>query len=357
MLIHIFDDTPHHYNPMIKFFSEQCSVSSTQQFWLKKPKSEKKLNFNSSVISQTYVSSDELLKNLTSLPKNAKIIFHGLMDLHIWRKVLLSSVASRCSCVMWGAELYRHGAPERGLKHYIAQLIHMLLVKRFNKVLALNPGDATLVSQYLKRSDVNVLPYPLIGTSEPDTLKAEYVSNIDLPLKILVGNSAAESNHHLYALEQLAHLAEHNVEIIMPLNYAGSERYISEVILEGQKIFNDKFKPITNMLTKSEYDDLLINTSLSVFAHQRQQGLYVAYSMLLMGKPLFLREHTSSFKNFKSLDFTVYGTESLTDYSFSQLTDLVKNKNKHNSTLMDLHFTEEALAPKWSEFLNGLLVK
>jgi len=353
MLIHIFDDTPHHYNPMITFFTEKCTLAEEQMFWVKQQKPDE--NALSEKITQTYASPSDLMIKLGQLPKSAQVVFHGLMDVPIWRKLVFSSIASRCSCIMWGTELYRHGRANRAFKFYLTQLNHAILVKRFNKVIALNPGDAKLVSSYLKRNDAQVLPYPLIGIKKPESLIA---SNLEqAPLKILVGNSAADSNEHIYALKQLAHLASDNVEIIVPLNYAGSEFYIKKVIKAGHELFSGKFKPITHMLDKAAYDNLLASVSLSIFAHQRQQGLYIAYSMLLMGKQMFLRQQTSSFSNFKALDFDVYSTESLTDYSFEQLSDLVKVPSEHNSTLMDMHFTEHALAPRWSTFLNGLTAK
>jgi len=348
VLIHVFDDTPHHYKPMESFFSEQCTLSVRQEFWVKKG-----LKPTSSEKFKTYESATELVHLLSRLPSNHKILFHGLFDFQIWRKLIFSSVVKRCSCVMWGAELYRHGESGRSLKSYISQVIHGVMVARFNSVFALTPGDAELVTQYLKRKKVDVLPYPLIGINKN---KVE-VNSLDenQPLKILIGNSAAQSNEHRFAFKILAHLADENIQIIVPLNYGAEKEYIDEVVELGSNIFGNKFQPITNMLSKAEYDELLVNVDMSVFSHQRQQGLYVAYSMLLMGKAMFLRSSISSFSNFTSLKFKVYATEDLQSYSFKDLCTLAENKNLHNVKLINSHFTEAALAPKWNVSLSKLV--
>lgn len=361
MLIHIFADTPHHYLPMQKFFSEQCSVDHKQEFWVKAPinnKGQLEKSTSSTVSAKAfkyYRNAKELVLWLTLLPKSARIIFHGLADVHVLRRLLFSSLVKRCSCVIWGYELYRYQQNKRSIKLYITQLIHKLVFKRINKVITLTPGDGVLVTHILKRQSSEVLAYPLIGVL-PMSKKSKN-KNANSALKILVGNSAAKSNEHIEAFKQLANLAGENIEIIVPLNYASSGDYREQVITAGQNTFSDKFTPITTMLNKTDYDALLSDVDMTVFAHQRQQGLYVAYSMLLMGKPIFLRSDTSSYQNFSSLGFGVSPLANLVNTSFIDLVALADKPNKSNQALMNNHFTEQALAPKWSQALNDLFHK
>lgn len=151
-------------------------------------------------------------------------------------------------------------------------------------------------------------------------------------------------------------MSKKNVEVIAPLNYAGNEKYIKTVINYGYKVFGDKFTPLTKMMTKASYDQLLSTIHVTVFSHRRQQGLYVVYAMLLMGKPIFLREETSSFKALMEQGFEINRTESLLGMSFEILSQIAFSKNSKNSSLMNTTFTEDALSPQWSNFLNGLFV-
>jgi len=359
MLIHIFEETPYHYKPMQRFFSEQCSVDSPQEFWVRKTDNElanKDEHAHSDDIFKVYRSNKELFSFLSVLPNNAQIVFHGLNDINIIIRLLISPITKRCSCVIWGYELYRYNRTNRSIKEYLVQFIHSVTLKRFSQVITLNTGDGAVLNKYLKRHDFTVMPYPLIGVNKAAETQSD--DRKTQPIKIFVGNSAAESNEHIAALKQLAHLANENIEVIVPLNYANNDKaYTTNIINIGRDIFFDKFKPITNMLTKGAYDDLLAEVDMVVFAHRRQQGLYVAYSMLLQGKALFLRENTTSYQNFISLGFTVYALSDLTQYDILPLQTLVKNSNENNKKLMNEHFTEKTLAPKWSSVLNALLAK
>lgn len=344
-VIHVFADTPHHYLPMQQFFIQQCQPSASQQFWVKSAQPvEGFIN---------YACNAKLFELLNNLKGNEQVVFHGLFDMHIWKKLLFNPIIKRSSCVLWGGELYRHTKAGRTLKQRVVHVLHALVINRFNQVFALNPGDAQLAQAVLKRKKVAVLPYPLIGMKVTSTPTPSEFSK-QHPLKILLGNSAAPSNNHIDALNNLAHLANSNIQIVMPLNYGGEPNYVAQVIAHASKLFAHKVTAITTMLSKAQYDALLNEVHLTVFAQQRQQGLYVAYAMLLMGKPLFLLGDTSSYCNLRSLGFNVYKTDTLSKLDFASLALLVKVKCNENVLLMTQHFTEQALAPKWRSALMQL---
>jgi dTDP-N-acetylfucosamine:lipid II N-acetylfucosaminyltransferase len=350
MLIHVFEDTPHHYYLMQRFFSQKCIIQKEQYFWARKPKLNAKA-YPSAEFTY-YDDNKALIHKLSQLPKNAQVVFHGLFDSKIWLRLLYLPITKQCSCVIWGYELYRHNHKKRSIKQHVAQWLHSALLYRLKQVFTLTPGDGDLVTQYLKRKSTEVLPYPLIGLNLA-SVEASLTEKTPM-VRILVGNSAAESNEHLLALEQLSHLAGDNVQIILPLNYAGKQRYIDEVITKGRLIFGDKLVPLTQMMAKPDYDNLLATIDIAIFAHNRQQGLYVAYAMLLMGKNLYMRENTTSYINLNSLGFKVQSFAGLPQASFNELTQLKEHLQTTNQTLMEQHFTEQALAPKWSKSLNKL---
>lgn len=343
-VIHVFADTPHHYIPMQQFFSAQCKPSCEQLFWIKSAKPVAGFTH--------YKNNNELFALLNNLDKNVQVVFHGLFDMHTWKKLLFNPIVKRSSCVLWGGELYRHTKAGRTIKQRIVHGLHALLINRFKQVFALNQGDAQLAQKVFKRKHVAVLPYPLIGMQVIKRDGAENTS--EQVIKILVGNSASPSNNHIDALNKLAHLAGDNIEIIMPLNYAGEPDYVERVISHANSLFKNKVTAITSMLSKAQYDALLNEVSMTVFAQQRQQGLYVAYAMLLMGKPLFLLGSTSSYANLSALGFKLYKTDFLATMRFSELAYLTSTLGSNNANLMQQHFTETALAPKWRTMLQNL---
>ena len=353
MLVHVFDDTPHHYLPMYRFFTRLKDVSFEQVFLVRSPKAGNPLSADELGL-RYYQDAGDLLAQLYALPKQSKIVFHGLFDLkNICSKLLFSSLARRCSCVFWGAEIYRHTTKNKNLKQRLVQAMHLLALRRFEKVLCLNPGDAALVKKHLYCDKAGVLPYPLL--SKQFSFNESNNTEMPSPLKFLVGNSAAASNEHLYALEQLKHLAGEDIEIYLPLNYGGEPEYVEQVIGRGRELFGDKVKPLVKMLKQDEYDALLAKTHIAVFAHQRQQGLYVAYAMLQTGKRLFLRRDTSSFDNLSALGFEVNQTEQLAKISIDSHRQSASRLNAENARLFESNFTEQALLPKWREFFISIV--
>lgn len=361
MIIHIFADTPHHYIPMQAFFSNTCSVDCEQVFWAKLEQDQSHTTgqgIKASVDFIYYQDAKDLIKRMKGAPINAQFVFHGLFDIHVWKGLLFSSLLRRTSCVFWGAELYRHGKANRNLKEKVAHVLHGIFINRLKKVFALNSGDAELATQHLKRKAIDVLPYPIIGIdTSAEPIKRS--SGNDTPLAILVGNSAATSNNHIDAFNQIRHLANENIEVIVPLSYAGTPNYIEQVILKGKQYFGTKFTPHTEMMDKDVFDQLLTSIDVCLFAQNRQQGLYAVYAMFLHNKALFLKQETTSYRNFTSQGYQVNTFESISDMSFNSLLELASSNNSceeiDNRTLMKSQYTEQALAPRWSSMLNDLL--
>ncbi|ODB36792.1 4-alpha-L-fucosyltransferase [Pseudoalteromonas sp. BMB] len=339
MIIHIFADTPHHFRPMQAFFSKLSFID--QEFWVKSENDETLLQQG----FKCYSNNDELFHLLNALPDNARVTFHGVFDIHTWKRLLLHPITAKSNCVLWGAEIYRHQKPGRNIKERLARVIHSALLFRFNRVFALNQGDAELTSKLLFRRNVEVLPYPLIGMKVQET-------KVNPVIQILIGNSAAASNRHNFIIDMLSKFKAVDFEVIACLNYGGEQSYIDDVVRHGHNTFGSRFKPITKMLAKSEYDQLLNTVDATIFAQERQQGLYVAYAMFLMAKPMFLLESTSSYKDLSALGFELQSTNQLGNMSEEQFDISVKSKSAKNQQLMNEYFTEEALLPRWQKQLS-----
>ena len=344
-VIHIFGRTPHHYLPM-KSFLQKVGVEFDihQELWA----------WSDGTTEQPdilyYKDGKALLTLLSATSKHTCFVFHGLFDRSIWPFLAVSSVLKRAAWVCWGAEVYQHKLQNRTWKMRVAKVFQKIMVKRFRSVFSLNCGDGKEIRQMLWDRDTDVLPYPLIGSNAKPNPCSD-----DKPFTVLLGNSASIYNNHIEALDWLAHLSNSNIQIVCPLNYAGPEEYVAKVKAHGKRIFSDKFLPITDMLDKNEYDELLASADSAVFAHQRQQGLYVVYSLLKHGKKMFLRGSTSSFKDLAAQGFTVFDSESIATMDMSDFLHLDSQEMQNNARLMKETFSEEALIPKWGEQLKQLM--
>lgn len=386
MIVHIFENIPHHYHNFIQFYANHGSGGAFPPINQHKvyiqasgdtaKDSENSQQLNKTGVSQVtlYSSHKELLTLLSREKAGSQFIFHSLLSRWLWLSLLFSSVTARSHWVSWGADLYQHVLnPVQGqqktnekstfkqkaivkqkdrLKQKLAKWIQSIASRRMMSVKCLNPGDAALLTSVLGRKTVDVLPYPLVGVGLPDWLSPFGGESVSL----LLGNSAAPSNNHFELIDAVAGLADSRVMAYMPLNYAGSEEHTAKVISYGKQQLGSAFHPITEMLTKDQYDKLLASVDGAVFAHDRQQGLYVAYYMMLHGKKLFLKASTSTYDNFVHYGFAVESLEQLANQSYQSLSTFNDEIRLANQSILNHSFTEQALGPKWGDFFQQITV-
>lgn len=297
-----------------------------------------------------YSNSRQLVKQMREVSQSSRFVFHGFFDRSLWPKLALSGLEKRCAWVCWGHDIYQHRAEERSFKLRIMHYLHGVLARRFVANYGLNEGDAELIKNILKTTNVGVLPYPLIGSNA-----IRNNNNSQQPLVILLGNSASPNNEHIQALNWLSQYSDEDIRIVVPLNYAGPKDYVEQVMAHGQQMFGAKFEPITQMLDKTEYDQLLVNTDIVVFAHQRQQGLYVVYSALKQGQKMFMRSDISSYAALQQSGFFVSAAEEIADMQFADFVQMHEEQRAKNKQLMLATFSEEALLPKWNDMLVNFL--
>jgi dTDP-N-acetylfucosamine:lipid II N-acetylfucosaminyltransferase len=102
------------------------------------------------------------------------------------------------------------------------------------------------------------------------------------PLTIWIGNSAAVTNRHLDAFEQLRiFYALEDFRVICPLSY-GSE--CSRVIQVGRDCFGSRFEALEKVLPLVDFMEEMDRADVVFFNHHRTQGFGTALIALLLGK-------------------------------------------------------------------------
>jgi hypothetical protein len=121
---------------------------------------------------------------------------------------------------------------------------------------------------------------------------------IDMPLlgdDILVGNSASNTNYHLFAFEKIKQ--KHSaIEIHCPLSYGGHPDYVNQVILEGKKRFGTSFIPYTEKM-KSEvfHNRVLSKTKIAFMCNNRSQAWGNIMQLLWQGSSVFMLIHMTGY--------------------------------------------------------------
>lgn len=346
-MIHFFDDTPHHNLHMIPFFRKINGIN--QKFVIR-------VNDNDNVYSEidrndlVFVRSIWDYYKQLSIAKNDKIYFHSLMYRKLLPVLLLSKSYSNVTWVCWGADLHRvHDDSCKKIISTLCKYLYITLGCKFERIITLNHGDMRIAKKHIAIKKSLVLPYPLLGV-ESLCLSNKKIHGVT---NIFVGNSAAKSNNHLEVLDSIKGLAGKNVLIYAPLSYAGEKDYINKVKSCYFEVFGDKFIPIEEKLTKIKYDELLDEMDVFLFAHNRQQGLYVAYYALLKGKKLYLKSDSSSYQEFKMYGLEIEDFYQLANHDIFKINETVVGRSLNNEIITN-NFLENALIKKWENAIIEL---
>ena len=364
-VIHVFANYPHHVVNMTGFISRLDKNLIRPLFFIQisSDRDKSKYQFLEQDSVRYYRDFSSALDEIKRRPK-CPIVFHGLFGYEQWLSILLSGLFRQSVWICWGADLYKHvlpASPGKDLKFktkiFIELWIKRLTLNRFLTAASLNEGDADLIRKklWVKKSHSCVLRYPTFGVkaSVPDR-QASLNSEKEV-VRIICGNSADPSNNHIEILDILKPFSGENIEIVMPLNYGADDLYINKICQHGKSIFGEKFKPLVDFLEKQEYDELLRDVDIGIFLHKRQQGLYVACSLILQGKLVYLREDVSSYKDFTHMGIHVRDSNRIADTTYNEFIDMPLSVAENNAKISKRILTEEFVAKDWEKFCFKLM--
>ncbi len=254
-----------------------------------------------------------------------RIILHGLWDERVIKILLcMPWLIKKCYWMLWGGDFYY---PET------KTLARKKLIKKIKHFVGFIKDDYLLIREWYgaKGEFHECILYPVAFFEE------DYSPNLGGQkgtIKILAGNSADPSNNHFDLFEKLIPYKEQDIQIIVPLSY-GNGTYSEDVIKKGKEIFGDKFVPLTDFISLSEYKKLLKDVDIAIFNHDRQQGMGNIISLISYGKKVYIRSHISTWKMFNSFGVTVFDCKNF------DLTLPDKALIQTNIDIMKNYFTKE----------------
>lgn len=167
--------------------------------------------------------------------------------------------------------------------------------------------------------------------------------------RILVGNSATETNKHHEIFDIISDCGFIDVEIICPLSY-GNPLYRDEVIKEGKKLFGDLFIPIVEFMDFEEYTKLLMTCSVGIYNFERQQGLGNIFALVNMGKKVFLNQENPAFVNLSELGFNFEIVSQIKNLTEEQFFEWPDEKRKQN--IQAVNKFKDNMLKQWTKILN-----
>lgn len=360
------------------------------QFWVRSSEQEAH-HINSKYPLQYIGNNKQSITSFLSKISKEDIIFVHWYDTFI--AGLLYDLPNKIVVFFWGGELYedpfwyhynwlydkqtkayvrKANTPELNLRKNVFKLSKNMLeiIKYKLKV----PTDGELFKQKLKQiqridylliTEQNIAEVELLRKLYPGTkfetgsifydvnynLAADYKrNNVNEKIKILLGNSATESNNHLEAFDLLKGM---DVDIYCPLSYGG-EHYRNLIVQKGKELFGNRFHPVTTFMERKAYIDFLAQMDVVLMYHNRSQAWGNIATSLTLGKPVFLKSKNPLGKFINALQLQYYEADTIKDHNLRELIDIEYQRRKDNLALLKKNLSKEKRQADMKKFFDKM---
>lgn len=279
-------------------------------------------------------SAEDCVRLVSTMHEAQRIVLHGLWSDAVNRILYaLPALARKSHWIIWGGDLYQATPADPPPVWLHQEIIRKGVISHLGGLVGI-PGDMAEAQKRYggQASHLATFGYPsniASGVAPPPT---------GLPgTRVLIGNSATETNCHLEAFALIARHDHEAMEIYCPLSY-GDAAYRERVIANGQALFGHRFKPMCEMLPLAAYNDFLGTIDIAVMHHNRQQGMGNIVSLLSLGKKVFMRSTLSHTRYLNQLGLATYD---LNTFDPSPMPTLIRERNIE---LARMHFSSDQLA-------------
>lgn len=333
--------------PLIKLINAEFKFQD-HQFWLadkKKRESKVKPGGNIFVAKRSFWGQLYAYMFLViQLHRAKKIILHGMFNPRVLVVLTLCPwLLPKCYWVLWGGDyLYREYA-RRDWKYYLREPFHKFVKKRIKHLITYIPESVEIVKSWYgcKAEWHECLCYTSnVFVDEFRSIRSESPTE----KKILVGNSATETNQHFEAFDIIAPFVNEHVKVYVPLSY-GDEAYAQDVIEKGERQFGQQFFPIVDFIERQEYQDFLDDIDVVVFNHNRHQAMGTIINILGLGKTLYMNPSVASWSFLTRLGLDVYCIKSFN--GVEARADVAKNRR-----IIKSYFALDNLISQWSDIFE-----
>lgn len=171
----------------------------------------------------------------------------------------------------------------------------------------------------------------------PNEFKLEEI-NIEPQItgkNILLGNSASFYGNHIDIMNKIAPFVESEVKIICPLSYAGTPKYVQQVINQGKKLFGDRFIPLTTYLTLDEYTNIIRSCNRFVMGMIQQAATCNCLTSLWDGIKIYAPKNSMNFAQYNNMGIKIYSIED----DFGRETDEQHNNLIDNRKIIEKNYS------------------
>jgi len=282
-----------------------------------------------------HTDDDIFITLLECMIQAKKIILHGLwrdkIDLLLYSN---QTLLKKCYWVMWGGDFY---FPET------KSVMRKEVIKKMGHCIPVNYGDYLYIKEHYTSSAIyhECLNYPRSILIQNKDFSVE--RNKDNVKKVLVGNSATQTNFHFEIFDKLR--GTNNIEVYVPLSY-GDKDYAKEVIAYGRKCFQ-YFYPLVHSMDSSSYQLFLETMDVAIFKHNRQQAVSTMMSLLGMGKTVYMSKIPTTWEMFAHLGMFIKDID-----IFTALDEISTAEARFNISTINDTFSERKAAYAWGKVFS-----
>ena len=321
MILHIAADSSSHIiYPFIKFVNRY--FDKNEHFFILCSAKKDIKKFENGITKDIFAQEEFFIKKMKEADK---IILHGLWYDKLCEVFLENrELFEKTYWKMWGGDFHFPNKQSNLKKEMIKNIKNFIVYIQEE-------------FEYLKANyDVNGDLYK--SFMYPSNIYKEFLfkKRKTKTINIQVGNSADPTNNHLEVYKKLLKYKNLNVKIFVPLVY-GDEKYAKKVIIEGKKLFKDKFVVIKKRMSYKKYSQFLFNMDIAIFAHNKQQAVGNTITLLGMGKKVYMKNNTNSWKLFKKLGINVFNGKDI------ELSLLDEKTKKENIKKIKIYFAKKRL--------------
>ena len=280
-----------------------------------------------------------------------KIVFTGVFSMeHVLAYLnLMPDIISKTYFHFWGGDYCQYAKKGKGLKSSILRGLRNRCFSKCGGLIFLTEGEEKVFKQLTGvKNRVFVAPMPISPNKMIDYSKypSKYNDNV---IRIVLGNSATETNCHEEALKLLKKYLHGEFLIICPLSYGNHVEYREHIINLGKELFGIRFEAVTDYMERAEYVQMLANCDVGFFYNNRQQALGNINILLNLGKTVYIRKDTSMWEYYEKEGYHLKSTDEFEENGLELLEPSYLEENRTRKT-SQMKF--EKAVSSWREVLE-----
>jgi hypothetical protein len=249
---------------------------------------------------------------------------------------------------MWGGDVYIYEMKNKKIKDHLFEYLRKRIIPTIPEFACFIAEDAENAKKvYGSKAEIHQILYPIPISIENNAIYSSNIEKSKDEFLILLGNSADPSNCHEKALALISKFNEYPIKVYCPLSYYNDQRYIDRIISLGIEYFKDKFFPITNFMSSTEYAKFLSQIDIAIMNHDRQQALGNILPLIRAGKKVYIRNDISTFHFLTNQGCSVFDIYTITNTNFIDFTKMEYDQKLSNSHLIEKLISRTNTVQMW----------